>query len=70
MSGLLENLYYPVKRHAMPAVRESRIKVRIQGTSGSKGVTLDAWNLYKPANRVTSHAKMMFQSHFRSILYL
>ena len=36
----------------------------------AKGISLDTRNLHKAANRIASHAEMVFDADFSSILYL
>ena len=54
----------------MVTIREGGVEIGIQGTGGSKGVALDAWNLNQTAHRVAGHTQVMLQSHLGSILHL
>lgn len=70
MAGLLHNLDDTVEIHAVMAVGEGGIQVRVQCTGCGVSVTLDTGNLYQTAYRVACKAKMVFKTHFRRVFYL
>ena len=67
---LLHHAHHMVETDAMLAVGEGCIEVGVEGTTGGKGITLDAGNLNQTAHGVARHAQMVFQSHLRRIFYL
>ena len=53
----------------MNAFGKGGIDIGVERAGSCMGVALDARNLYQTADRVAGHAKMVLQSHFRSILH-
>ena len=59
-----------VKGNAVVTVGRDGIECGIGSTSGSKGITLNAWNLNQTADGVAGDAEVLLKSHRGRLCYL
>ena len=69
-SGFQHGLDHFIEADAMATIADQSVFSAIHGPRRRKRITLDAWCLNEPQNRIAGESEVMLKCHFRGIFAL